>query len=263
VIWRPATRTPVDEVPVPRRALKVTAWFCVVTAAVCLIAATAELWRWTLMLRGRTEVLPAGTVHASDVLVRSAGLAAGLVGAISVLLALSVVVRTHAAADDRAGLAPARRPAAVLARLVVPVWNLYGAGQIFAEIDDRLARSIRDDAIEDGSSTRVGGWVLAWWVAWIANGVAVLAALGRAFGGSLQAIADTVELHLAVDALAAAVAALAAVIFRRWARAFDTQPVPYEGWVVAPPSPTRGRVQPEPQLRGGPADPADLVSPRR
>jgi hypothetical protein len=237
VIWRRASGTTgTAETAAPRRGLQVVAWAALISAVLCLAAAGAELWRWVLLLRGRTEVLPAGVVHASDVLVAVAGVAAAVVGAVTLLLALPAVVRTHGAADRLAGLAPSRRPAEVLARLVVPVWNLYGAGQVFAEVDGRL-RAI-DDEPGDGR-TRSGGLVLAWWIAWIANGLFVLLALSRAFGGSLQAIADTAELHIAVDLLAAVVAGLAAVLFRRWSRALAPPADPYSGWVVAPPAPTR------------------------
>ena len=64
--------------------------------------------------------------------------------------------------------------------------------------------------------------------------------LVRGLGGSLQAIADTVELHIAVDLVAAVVAGLGAVI------AAPVRPVcspiapsEFDGWVVQPPEPTR------------------------
>ena len=63
--------------------------------------------------------------------------------------------------------------------------------------------------------------------------------LGRGLGGSLQAIADTVELHIALDLCAAVVAALGAQILRRFAR-LVTGPKPSPSrWVVQPPAPTR------------------------
>jgi len=238
VIWRRAGRTAgSDQSAAPRRGLQLLTWAALICAVLCLGAAGAELWRWLLLLRGRTEVLPAGVVHVSDVLVAVAGVAAAVVGVATMLLALPVLVQAHGAADRLAGLAPSRRPAEVLARLVVPVWNFYGAGQIFAEVDGRL-RAL-DDEPDRPARPRVSRLVLAWWLAWIANGVFVLLTLGRAFGGSLQAIADTVEMHLAVDVLAAVVAGLAALLFRRWSRVMGPRADPYAGWVVAPPAPTR------------------------
>ena len=224
----------------PRRGLQVAAWAALITTVLCLTAAGAELWRWVLLLRGRTEVLPAGVVQTSDVAVGVAGVAAAVVGAVALVLALPAVVHTHGAADRLAGLAPSRRPAEVLARLVVPVWNLFGAGQMFAEIDGRL-RTLHDEP-DRPARPRASRLVLAWWIAWIANGFFVLLALGRAFGGSLQAIADTAELHIGVDLLAAVVAGLAALLFRRWSSASLPRPDPYSGWFVAPPAPTRTSV---------------------
>ena len=62
--------------------------------------------------------------------------------------------------------------------------------------------------------------------------------LARGLGGSLQAIADTVELHIAVDLVAAVVAGLGAVILLRFARAHRSKSE-FEDWVVQPPAPTR------------------------
>jgi len=221
--------------------LQVAAWAAVISAVLCLSAAGAELWRWTLLLRGRTEVLPAGVVRVSDVLVGVVGVSAAVAGAAALLITLPAVVRAHGAAGRLAGLAPSRRPAEVLARLVVPIWNLYGAGQIFAEVDGGL-REPAEGQPDLSTRPRLGWLVLAWWIAWVANGVFVLLALGRAFGGSLQAVADTAEMHIAVDLLAGVIAGLAALLFRRWSRAFEPATDPYAGWVVAPPSPTRSSV---------------------
>ena len=82
--------------------------------------------------------------------------------------------------------------------------------------------------------------VQAWWLSWIVSALLIAVTLARGLGGSLQAIADTVELHIAVDLLAAVVAGLGAVILLRFARAFTGRKAEYENWVVQPPAPTRG-----------------------
>ena len=176
------------------RVLRIAAWLALATAIACLAAAGGEIWRWTLMLRGRTEVLPAWTVGASDQLVRYAALAAAVLAVVAAAVAVPALLRAHASADRRAGVTESRRPAGVLARLIVPGWNLYGAGQVLTEIDGRLA-----GAATGLDRPRTGRLVLAWWCAWVVNGTLVLVTLARAFGGSLQSIADTVELHIAVD----------------------------------------------------------------
>jgi hypothetical protein len=63
--------------------------------------------------------------------------------------------------------------------------------------------------------------------------------LARGLGGSLQAVADTVELHIAVDLSAALVAGLGALVLRRFARLIDGPRLRPSTWVVQPPAPTR------------------------
>ncbi|WP_188943459.1 DUF4328 domain-containing protein [Nakamurella endophytica] len=247
-------------------------------AGVAVLAAGAEVWRYVLLLRGRREVLPGTPVAVSDALVVAAGWTALLLAVVTVLLLVPALVQAHAAAARRRGRGPARRPAAVLARLVVPVWNLYGAGQVLAEIDRTLAapggrdaegagagdsqdadgRDGAEDAAADGRAdatvpVRTSRWVTGWWVAWIVDAVLVVVTLGRAFGGSLQAVADTVELHVAVDVVAAVVAALTAVVATRFATRLDERtPRRLARWQVAPPAPTseRGRAEAEPVVAG-------------
>ena len=116
----------------------------------------------------------------------------------------------------------------------MPVWNIYGAGQIVTEIDRMLVLGSSGD-----ERVRRSRLPALWWVAWICSAVLVVITLGRGAGGSLQAIADTVELHIAVDLLAAVVAGLSAALFRRFAGFFAPRRAPLEGWVVQPPAPTR------------------------
>jgi hypothetical protein len=81
----------------------------------------------------------------------------------------------------------------------------------------------------------------AWWVGWIVSAGLIVATLARGFGGSLQAIADTVELHIAVDLMAAVVAGLGTAMLLRFARTFTDRSHQYDQWVVQPPAPTRRR----------------------
>jgi hypothetical protein len=144
-----------------------------------------------------------------------------------------LLVHLHAAAARRAGLAPSRVPAAVLARLVVPGWNVYGVGVVAGEIDGQL-RSPRS------GRPRLSPLVVALWIAWLVDAALVLGTLLAAFGTSEQAVADTVELHIFVNLAGAVVAALWFVLLRRWRRRLEA-PRPTVGtrWVVRPPQPTR------------------------
>jgi hypothetical protein len=131
--------------------------------------------------------------------------------------------------------APSRTTIGVVLRLLVPVWNLYGAGQITIEIDRMLVA-----AQPSGARRRRGRWIIRlWWCSWIVSAVLIVITLARGFGGSLQAIADTVELHIAVDLVAAVVAGLAVLMFARFVRLLDDRAQQFTGWVVQPPAPTR------------------------
>ena len=236
VVWQeaePAEHTPrrTD----PSGALRMAAWFAASCAVVSLIAAAAEGWRFNLMLEGRTKVLAGTTVRASDVFVAAAGAGALAVAIAALLVAAVALVRTHPVAALRLGATPSRSTSAVAARLLVPGWNLYGAGQIVTEIDRMLtAKHASPDR-----PVRAGVLTGCWWASWILSAVLVLMALARGLGGSLQAIADTVELHLVVDLAAAFTAGLGAAMLLRFAGLLRRRAAIPDGWMVRPPAPTR------------------------
>ena len=234
VVWRPAPNGPEPAGPAPSPQLRRAAWLGWLTAAAALVAAGAELWRFLLMIDGRTRVLSATEVATSDALVAASGVAVLAFAILAVAIAVTALISTHRWAAVVSGRAPARTSGAVAARLLVPGWNVYGAGQILVEIDTLLGP--RHDARPRAASSRL---VLLWWLSWVVNAVLVVVALGRGRGGSLQAIADTVELHIAVDVSAAVVAGVGALVLRRFARLIDgPRPHPTR-WVVQPPAPTR------------------------
>jgi len=234
VVWRPAPAGPDPAGPAPSPALRRAAWLGWLTAAAALVAAAAELWRFLLMIDGRTKVLSGTAVATSDALVAASGVAVVAFAILTVAMAVTSLIRTHRWAAVVSGRAPARTSRAVAARLLVPGWNVYGAGQILVEIDTLLGP--RDDTRPRMAASRP---VLWWWLSWVVNAVLVVVALVRGLGGSLQAIADTVELHIAVDVSAAMVAGLGAVVLRRFARLVDGPRPRTTRWVVQPPAPTR------------------------
>ena len=248
VVWRDLPdETPVVPVDDPAAALRWAAGFAVVTAVTALVAAGAEIWRFVLLLEGRTLVLSGTVVRSSDVLVAASGLAVMTFAVLLAAFAVPALVRTHRAAARRLGFAPSRSGPGIVARLLVPIWNIYGAGQIVTEIDRMLAQRPGLGTNPAGGTDSVGepvkarsSWVVkAWWSSWIFSAVLITVTLARGLGGSLQAIADTVELHIAVDLMAAVVAGLAGVVLLRFARAFTDRTAEYENWVVQPPAPTR------------------------
>ena len=224
-------RRPTD----PSGVLRVAAALAAVTAVLALVAAAAETWRFGLLLEGRTKVLSAATVWGSDVFVAAAG--AGAIAAAVAALVVSAValVRTHPVAALRLGRVPARSRVAVLGRLLVPGWNLYGAGQIVTEIDRLLGAKLAAEG--RGRASRL---TVCWWLSWIVSAALMATALVRGLGGSLQAIADTVELHIAVDLAAAVCAGLGAAMLWRFARLLRRRAAIPAGWVVREPAPTRG-----------------------
>lgn len=244
VVWREAEpdgagrRAPAD----PSGLLRTAAGLAAVTAGLALLAAVAESWRFVLLLDGRTKVLSATTVWSSDVLVAAAGAGSVAAAAVTLLVAVLALVRTYPLAAARLLRAPARSTGAVLARLLVPGWNLYGAGQVVTEID-RMLDAGRPGADPDAPG-RAARLTAGWWVSWILSAALMAIALLRGLGGSLQAIADTVELHIAVDLAAALCAGVGAAMLLRFARLLRRRPAIPTGWVVREPEPTRDRPAP-------------------
>jgi len=138
----------------------------------------------------------------------------------------------------------------------VPFWNVYGAGQIVTEIDGMLSASARDGA--NGDRPRASRVTAVWWLSWVVSSILVIATLARGFGGSLQAIADTVQLHICVDLAAAVAAGLGAAMLHRFTRLLTGPKSEFEGWVVKPPEPTRPLVAEQQSAAEVPA--ADVAS---
>lgn len=247
VVWKPASTA--DSRPDPRSpvaALRIGAFLAGATAVSALVAAAMETWRFGLLLRGRTEVLLSSQVDLNDALVVVFGLATAALALICAVVAIPAVLRAGEYGAARAGLRQAGSATRRVARLVVPGWNLYGAGEVLAQTDGLLRLASRDDfggdrAKPDATATRLspGRIISWWWVAWIINGVLVLVVmLMGIFGRSVQSAADSVELHIALDLSAAVVAVFTALVLWR----FATQISPpsestLAGWVVLPPRP--------------------------
>ena len=241
MIWRTATTTGAPDTAsrttASSRRMKTVILLCASTSLLTTAAAAAEMWRYVLLLRGRTEVLSGSLVRASDQFVDTAGTAALLAAVVTAALLVPLLVGLHGLTAVRAGSSPGRTAAAVLARLVVPGWNVHGVGVVAGEIDGALRPP---DAYRCGPR-RLSRLVVAVWLAWAADAVLVVLTLVRAFGTSDQAVADTVELHIFVDLAGAVVAALWTVLLIRWSAvlAGRSRRGPDARWVVRPPVPTR------------------------
>jgi hypothetical protein len=264
VVWRelPAP-DPLPPVRSPAPGLRWATWLAAATALCALVAAGAEIWRYALMLEGRKLVLSGQAVRASDLLVAGSGLAVVCAALLTAAFAVPALMRAHAAAAQRLGRAPSRSERAIAARLLVPVWNVYGAGQIVTEIDLMLgAASAGHGQPADRAEPvrpRASRITAFWWLSWIASSVLMIVTLAWGFGGSLQAIADTVQLHIGLDLLAVVVAGLGAVMLHRFVRLLAGPKPELDGWVVKPPDPTRP-LPAEPAVQAEPAAPADPVA---
>ena len=235
VIWR-RTEAPDPDAGVraPIFGLRVAAAAAFVTALCGATAAAGEIWRFRLMLRGRTEVLDGMSVRTSDALVGLGSWLALGSAVVTAVIAAPVVFRAHRAAIAFAGRSVSRSPLNVWLRLLMPVWNSCGAGQILTETEALLT-----GRLSVGGRPRASRLLSWWWAVWLASSVLAIVTLARALGGSVQAVADTVELHIAVDVVAVAVAALSGVVLLRLARLFAPEPDGLAGWLVAEPPPTR------------------------
>jgi hypothetical protein len=243
VVWRAATVGEVSTTGLTRPiGLRGNAALAALTALACLVSAGAEGWRFSLLLRGRTWVLSGDLVRASDAFVDASGVTALLLGIVTAVWALPNLIALHRGSAMRNGWAPSRTGAGILARLVIPGWNVYGAGQIVAEVDGELAVAAapRDPTAGVGprpvARPRISALALIWWISWAIDAVLVVAVLVAAYWRSVQAMANTVEWHIALAVTGAVVSGVFAALLLRFARRWSGQVRnELDGWVVAPP----------------------------
>jgi hypothetical protein len=182
------------------------------TAAVALLAAGAEVWRYALLLASRESALSAGAVAASDALVASAGTVAPIltlvVGGLTVLWS----VRAAQAAATAAGVRPARSTRAIVLGWLVPGVNLSVPGSVLAEIEHSAL------GLPAGRRPRPSRLLLVWWALWAVGVVLTAVVLLWSLRTGVQARADGVVLHAVLDLLAAVTAVVTARLVLRLTR---------------------------------------------
>lgn len=252
--------------PAPLRLTSVAVVSALATALTSLLAAGAEVWRYRLMLAGRTEVLPGRPVSLSNALVAAASWVALALAVVTLLTATAVVRRWHLAGAHRGGFRAPRSPVAIAARMIVPGWNLYGAGQVIAEAARLIRRSAPGtvtDADRD-AERRDRTLLLAAWLSWLMSGVvaigvaavSLLPVFFARWAGSNQLAANLVLWHVVVDVLAALAAVLAAEVLARLRTAWlGGKARSYDGWLVAPPQSSPRNREPA-DLEPGDLEPA-------
>lgn len=198
------------------------------TAVAEVASAAAQGWRYGLLLRGRTELLPARTAALSDTAVVTLGVLAPVLAVVSAVVGTLWLLRARAAAAERAGLAEARSGRAIVAGVWLPLVNLGQAGVLVTE----LAHLLHARTPAPVPVVRVRGW----WASWVACGV--LSALSVAWRGwgTAQAHADAVVLTGLSDLAGATCAVLTWMLVRTWtAELTEADRAPGRRWVPAPP----------------------------
>lgn len=209
--WRAAAErsASTDPVRAARSLAGIAAPLLWATAAVTLLAAIAESWRYGLLLASREDALSALVVAASDAFVASAGTVSVVVAAFAGVALIAWTVRAAAAGAHHAGVRMPRSAREIVVGWLVPGLNLVVPGLLLAEIEHMvLARPA-------GARPRPSQLLRAWWGLWVAGGLLAVIVLAWSWRDGVQAMADGVVLHAVLDLLAAAVAATSAMVVVR------------------------------------------------
>jgi len=175
-------------------------------ATVLLLAALAELWRYLLLLRSRTELLPARTVAISDSLVVTAGVLAPVIVVVAMVTTTIWLIQARRAAAARIGRRDARSARSVVLAVVVPGWNLLMPGVLLTELE-------RDScsASPSGPSRLLRGW----WLSWVLSVALAVGVWLLRLRHTVQAQANGVLLVALSDLVAATTVVLALLLVVR------------------------------------------------
>ncbi|MFB9726171.1 DUF4328 domain-containing protein [Haloechinothrix salitolerans] len=252
LVWRlptrvPGTATTKQDPAEAQRTIGIGAIVALLAlAAFTTLAACAELWRYALLVRSRDAALSAGIVQASDTLVVWLYLATvPLLSLVAVILTFAWLLLARAAAAHRSGYDPPRSLLGVILRVFAPwpaVGLVLGLLWLVATVVPAVERvavtlmpvaalgvlvvclvltgpvvvELEHAALGNGhSKPRPSRLALAWWAAWVCNGVLVaLTAIWRTRDG-LQQQADAVALTAVTNIAAAVLAVLTVLVIRR------------------------------------------------
>ncbi len=178
-------------------------------AALSLMAAGGEVWRYVLLLRSRGGALPARLVATSDAVVTIGAILALAFSALAAAVTLWWLHLARHAAADAAEQALPRRDWQVLVYLLVPGVNLAMAGVVLAELEHLVLHRPADHRPTPTRATKV------WWAAWVVGGLLFATTIVWRFRDGVQADADGVILSALTDLAAVVVAVLTAFTIRR------------------------------------------------
>ena len=248
--WQPSPDAP-GTPPPPERAVRALAGVAVpllwALAAVALLAAGAETWRYLLLLASRDGALSADAVAASDALVLAAGVGAVLLGLAAGGGVVAWTLRASVAAAGRSGSRPSRSPREIVLGWVVPGLNLAVPGSVLAEIEHGALDRAPERRPDPSRLLRV------WWALWASGVVLSVIVFLWSLRTGVQVVADGVVLHAALDLLAAVTAAVMAVVVGRLTALLGPVRDPRRRVLLAVPGVRPSRAG---SSRAGPAAPA-------
>jgi hypothetical protein len=210
--WREPTSVPGTPGRPPRSVRRVVGharvavtllWLVAISA---LLACGAEVWRYVLLVLGRSTALSGTVVAVSDALVNTGALLAAISGVVAYVLVVRWLLGIREVAAGQAGVRPARADWQVLVGVLVPVLNLFVAGSVLVELEQTAL------GVPAGSRCRPSRLVLAWWAAWVVGEVLVLTTALSNLRSGVQAHADGVLWYATTDLVAVAVAVLTALL---------------------------------------------------
>lgn len=231
-----------DDAPGPvERNARVAAGLIVITGALLLLGAAAELFRYGILLYNRTRLVDPTVLMISDALVFFATIGALVIGLGAIIAAACWLVHTRRLAFAAAGTVEPRRTRLMIALTVLPIVRMLMPGIYLTELI-----SLRVDA-RSGELRRL---VRIWWVVWVLGNLFVLLQIIFRNPGSLQGKADGVLWAAFVSLFGAVVAVTTLVLMRRIEDRNlrgSTRKAPTR-WVVAVPNragPNRAAAAPE------------------
>jgi uncharacterized protein DUF4328 len=207
---------PFDHARVRARNVITVLWFL---AGLATVASAAELWRYALLVISRDSALNSRVVAMSDTLEIVSSLLTVVFGLLALTWVLWWLLVIRYAAAEESGCALPRSSRQVLIGVLVPGINLALAGSVLAELEHAVLRRPRD------RRPRPSRLVLSWWAAWMLNELLMVVAIVWRSREGIQAQADAVLLSGVLDASAALLAGLTAVVVYRLTSLISPVPV--------------------------------------
>jgi hypothetical protein len=213
--WREPTSVPGTPARPPRSLRRVVLHARIAVAVLWLVAISAllaaggEVWRYVLLVIGRTEALSSDVVTTSDYLVNTGSILAAVTGVAALVLVVAWLLGIRDVTATLTGVRPARPDWQVLVGVLVPVLNLFVAGSVLTELEHA---TLSQDLAEPAARPRPSRLVLLWWAAWVVSEVLAVTSVLLDLRTGIQARADGVLWYAATDLAAAVVAVLTVLV---------------------------------------------------